>query len=85
MPRRDKYHLAVRNALIKDGWRITHDPFPLVIGQRDVYIDLGAESVPFAAEREGLKILVEEKVLLVFLMYLTSIWLSVNIYSIVAI
>jgi XisH protein len=26
---KDKYHEAVRNALIKDGWTIIHDPFIL--------------------------------------------------------
>ena len=27
MPARDLYHDAVKNALVKDGWTITHDPF----------------------------------------------------------
>ncbi len=26
MPARDIHHDAVRNALVKDGWAITHDP-----------------------------------------------------------
>jgi hypothetical protein len=26
MPAKDTYHNAVENALIKDGWTITHDP-----------------------------------------------------------
>jgi hypothetical protein len=29
MPAKDLYHEAVKNALIKDGWTITADPFPL--------------------------------------------------------
>lgn len=60
MPARDLYHNAVRNALIKDGWTITHDPYVLSVGLRDVYIDLGAERV-IAAERGQDKIAVEIK------------------------
>ncbi len=60
MPARDLYHNAVVNALVKDGWSITHDPYTLSIGFRDVYIDLGAERV-IAAERGRDKIAVEIK------------------------
>jgi XisH protein len=60
MPAKDIYHDTVRNALIKDGWTITHDPFVLRWGTIDVYIDLGAEQL-LAAERQGLKIAVEVK------------------------
>ncbi|MEY4937802.1 MAG: hypothetical protein RIS64_4161 [Bacteroidota bacterium] len=28
---RDLYHQQVKNALIKDGWRITHDPYRIRI------------------------------------------------------
>ncbi len=48
------------NALIKDGWTITHDPLILAVGRRDIYVDLGAEQ-PVAAEKEGRKIAVEVK------------------------
>ena len=58
MPARDIYHDAVRNALIKDGWTITHDPLRLTIGSRDVYVDLGAERL-LAAEKAGRQIAVE--------------------------
>ena len=60
MPARDKYHDIVRNALIKDGWKITDDPFSLKIGERDAFIDIGAEKI-FTAEKEGRKIAVEVK------------------------
>lgn len=63
MSKRDTYHTAVREALIKDGWIITHDPLTLPFGSRNVYIDLGAEA-PFAAERNGRKIAVEVKTFL---------------------
>lgn len=43
MPAKDIYHDHVRNALIKDGWTITHDPLVLKWGLKDLYINLGAE------------------------------------------
>jgi hypothetical protein len=59
---RDRYHEAVRNALIKDGWTITHDPF--VIKNREAKInyeiDLGAEKL-LGAEKGLEKIVVEIK------------------------
>lgn len=60
MPARDTYHAAAKNALITDGWTITHDPYRLAIGRRRVFIDLGAET-PIAAEKEGRRIAVEIK------------------------
>src|SRR5437588_7300958 len=60
MSRLDVYHDAVRHALEKDGWTITHDPLTLSVGGRDIYIDLGAE-MPIAAEKEGRRIAVEVK------------------------
>jgi hypothetical protein len=60
MPARDVYHAAVRNALESDGWTITHDPYTLTFGQRDVFVDLGAEKA-IAAERQGERIAVEIK------------------------
>jgi len=60
MPAKDIYHDAVRNALIKDGWTITHDPLILKWGLKDLYVDLGAERL-VAAEKEGHKIAVEVK------------------------
>lgn len=64
MPRKDKYHIAVRVALEKDGWTITDDPLTLQVGKREIYIDLGAERVVIAAEKEGEQIAVEIKSLL---------------------
>ncbi len=60
MPARDIYHNHVRQALIKDGWAITDDPLKLLIGGRDLYVDLGAERL-LAAERAGRRIAVEVK------------------------
>jgi hypothetical protein len=60
MPKRDLYHDAVRASLIKDGWTITHDPLVLPLGDRKIYVDLGAENT-LGAEREGRQIAVEIK------------------------
>lgn len=60
MATRDIYHETVKTALTKDGWTITHDPFPLVYGTRHLYADLGAEKL-VAAEKANRKIVVEIK------------------------
>ncbi len=60
MPQCDVYHEVVKNALIKDGWTITHDPLILPFGTCKVYVDIGAEA-PIAAEKDGRKIAVEIK------------------------
>lgn len=60
MAQRDIYHNTVIAALVKDGWRITDDPLVLKWGQKDLYIDLGAEEL-VAAEKSGRQIAVEIK------------------------
>ncbi len=60
MARRDIYHHTVKRALQKDGWTITHDPFPLQIGNKRLSVDLGAERL-ISAEKESQKIVVEVK------------------------
>ncbi len=60
MPARDLYHDAVKNALVKDGWKITHDPLTLRWGKKDLFVDLGAEKL-LAAEKGEDKIAVEVK------------------------
>ncbi|MEG4394430.1 XisH family protein [Microcoleus sp. BROC3] len=60
MPAKDIYHNTVRTALEKDGWTITNDPLTLEIGDRSLYVDLGAEKI-LAAEKQGRKIAVEVK------------------------
>ncbi len=58
MPALDLIHNAVKNALIKDGWNITADPYVIVVGGDKLYVDLAAEQ-RLAAERDGQKIAVE--------------------------
>ncbi|MEY2830752.1 MAG: hypothetical protein RLZZ574_10 [Cyanobacteriota bacterium] len=60
MPAKDIFHDNVKNALIKDGWNITNDPLKLQWGNKDLYVDLGAEKL-IAAEKENHKIAVEIK------------------------
>lgn len=36
MPRKDQVHEAVKNALVKDGWTVTDDPFRIVYADADV-------------------------------------------------
>jgi hypothetical protein len=60
MPRRDIYQATVKRALQKDGLTITHDPFPLQIGNKRLSADLGAERL-ISAEKGTAKIVVEVK------------------------
>ena len=60
MSARDIFHNAVKIALEKDGWIITHDPLSLEFGLGSLYVDLGAERI-IAAERSNEKIAVEIK------------------------
>lgn len=60
MSRHDKFHDLVVNALKREGWVITNDPYLLTFGAQELKMDLGAE-MPIGAEREGVKIAVEIK------------------------
>jgi hypothetical protein len=42
MPARDRYHVAVKQALIKDGWQIVQEQVLFVVENRNVWIDLKA-------------------------------------------
>ena len=60
MAKRDKIHNAVKNALTKDGWTITADPYEIRYKQIKLQADLAADR-PIAAERGEEKIVVEIK------------------------
>ena len=60
MPARDVYHDAVKSALVKDGWRITADPYKIKYEDANLFADLAAERI-IAAEQRGQKIVVEVK------------------------
>lgn len=57
---KDIIHEVVKNALIKEGWTITDDPYVIEYKEITLYADLGAER-PIAAERNNRKIVVEVK------------------------
>lgn len=57
---KDIIHESVREALEKDGWTITHDPFTLETGEISIDMDLAAERL-IVAERGPQKIIVEVK------------------------
>ena len=60
MPARDLNHDIVRNALVRDGWTITDDPYVIDYEDLTLFADLGAERT-LAAERQGRRIVVEVK------------------------
>ena len=63
MAAKDQFHDAVKSALEKEGWHITHDPLYINFAEVEIYIDLGAEKL-LAAEKDGEKIAVEIKTFL---------------------
>jgi glucose-6-phosphate 1-dehydrogenase len=60
MSARDLFHQAVRTALEKEQWLITHDPLEVELEDTTLKIDLGAERL-IAAEKGEEKIAVEIK------------------------
>ena len=60
MPALDAISAQVKNALIKDGWTITADPYTITYEDAQLFADLAAER-PIAAERGTEKIVVEIK------------------------
>ena len=58
MPAKDLFHDAVRHALEKDGWTITHDPLQLKLAGPQMSVDLGAERVMAAVK--GLELIAVE-------------------------
>src|SRR5260370_18473699 len=56
----DAIYGRVKNALIKDGWTITHVPYTRILGDLRIHADFAAEKL-LAAERAEKKIAVEVK------------------------
>ncbi len=64
MARKDLFHEEFKQALTKDGWKITHDPLIIRLTEERLgEIDLGAEKV-IGASKEGTQIAVEVKTFL---------------------
>jgi XisH protein len=60
MPAKDVYHDAVKNALIKDGWIITADPYPIKYEEVKLFADIAGEKT-IAASKEEKQIVIEIK------------------------
>lgn len=61
MPRKDRIHEAISNALVKDGWTITDDSYRIEYEDVDVYADLRIEkSMPGDLQRRILVIEIKE-------------------------
>lgn len=60
MAKQDIYHATVKQALLNDGWVITHDPFVIPFGSHNLFVDIGAERL-LAAEKGEQRIAVEIK------------------------
>jgi hypothetical protein len=60
MPAKDIFHDCVKNALIKAGWVITHDPLRIRLTRKNLFVDLGAEQL-IAADCGSIKIAIEIK------------------------
>jgi hypothetical protein len=67
MAQRASIHDSVKQALVKDGWDITDDPYVITFGERFLFVDLGAEDHQkivgnfIGATRANLRIAVEIK------------------------
>ncbi len=60
MPAKDKYHNHIKEALIKENWRITHDPYVIETEGVNYPVDLGAEKI-IAAQKGNQIIAIEIK------------------------
>ncbi|OAB60976.1 XisH protein [Leptolyngbya valderiana BDU 20041] len=60
MPAKDVYHDAVKNALIKDGWTITFDPYLIKYAEVKLVADLAVEK-SIAATKGDRQIVIEVK------------------------
>ena len=77
MSAKDIVHNIVRDALEKDGWIITHDPFFLRVSETiGMFVDLAADKL-ILAEKQTLKIAIEVKSF-IGLSTLTDFYLAVG-------
>ncbi|MBN3958514.1 XisH family protein [Nostoc sp. NMS8] len=53
MPARDSIHNIVKQAIIKDGWKITDDPYVISYGERFLFIDLAANLASTFNQAQG--------------------------------
>jgi hypothetical protein len=56
VPARDSIHKVVKQAIARDGWEITDDPYVISYGERFLFVDLGAVDTTgtgFIGARQG--------------------------------
>lgn len=53
MSRRDNIHNIIKQAIIKDGWIITNDPYVISYGERFLFIDLAATISSTVKQAQG--------------------------------
>jgi len=56
MSRKDFYHTHAKDALIKDGWDVKHDPLPMPFANTVLKIDLGAERLTATKDNETITV-----------------------------
>jgi len=61
MSAKDIYHDVVVQSLRNEKWNVTHDPFTLSYGGKNLFVDLGAEKSFIAAQKDKQKIAIEIK------------------------
>ncbi|MCT7985462.1 XisH family protein [Laspinema sp. A4] len=61
MPTRDTIHNSVKQALIKEGWQITDDPYIISYGERFLFVDLAATELSINEAVTGQFIGAEQK------------------------
>ena len=49
---KDIYHQAIKNVLVKDGWTITADPYPLEYEDIELFPDLAVEKFISETQRQ---------------------------------
>lgn len=53
MPPRDIIHNIVKQAITKDGWEVTDDPYVISYGERFLFVDLGVTELNTFEQSQG--------------------------------
>ena len=60
MAAKDKFHDHVKNALVNDGWTITHEQLSIKWGKKPLLVDFGAERL-LVAQKERVRLPLKSK------------------------
>lgn len=61
MPQRDTIHKLVKQAIVKDAWEITDDPYVISYNERFLFVDLGVTESDIFGQIQGQFVGVERK------------------------